>query len=124
MLAFSGYAIYQSISPTPMALMTRLREKVEELAQTSATSKKGSSSSMITSTFISSFNLVFPVIFDKLGAFEKWVDPQWEMRLSLARSYVLKMAGIAIVLIGAQVGNSMLLKGVYKPVHQKAAGYV
>ncbi|KAJ1500631.1 hypothetical protein HMI56_003711, partial [Coelomomyces lativittatus] len=44
------------------------------------------------------FNVVLPGIFSSIAKFEKYKDPQWETRATLARSYLIKIASIYLML--------------------------
>jgi hypothetical protein len=47
---------------------------------------------------VSVFNLVLPPVFNALARFEQYADPQWELRATLARSYLIKVASIYLML--------------------------
>ncbi|KAI9137413.1 hypothetical protein BKA69DRAFT_919046 [Paraphysoderma sedebokerense] len=48
---------------------------------------------------VSFFNAVLPFLFFYIAKFESYADPQWETRATLARSYLIKIASIYILLI-------------------------
>ncbi|TPX37348.1 hypothetical protein SeMB42_g06923 [Synchytrium endobioticum] len=60
-------------------------------------------SSRYVSLVMSAMNLAFPLVFAFLGKFEKWHSPELEMTMMLARTYVLKMASIYVVLYGIYI---------------------
>lgn len=45
-------------------------------------------------------NTFVPPLFQKLGSLERYTSPRTELRMTLARSYILRVAGIYVILVG------------------------
>jgi hypothetical protein len=54
----------------------------------------------VTPLVITAFNAVLPTLFDYLSVWEDYLTPITKSRVDLGRSYLVKMAGIYVLLFG------------------------
>jgi hypothetical protein len=65
----------------------------------------GSSSISTTAVLISIFNVTLPLIFFYIAKLERYSTPVWEARVTLARSFLLKIASIYLILVNYYLTN-------------------
>eukprot|EP00048_Salpingoeca_helianthica_P006715 m.101817 g.101817 ORF g.101817 m.101817 type:complete len:693 (-) comp14099_c2_seq2:25-2103(-) len=88
------------IHSTVAAILAGALYGVFSLAQRSAGTADGVES-LYSPMLLASFNVLLPTVFEKLGEHELIESPRIRLRLNLLRSFVLRIAGVYVVVISA-----------------------
>ncbi|KAI9216996.1 hypothetical protein BC828DRAFT_408908 [Blastocladiella britannica] len=102
LLAGAGWLIWDAVSACTSPVNTFFFNIVDVLSGTKDPNVNHCPDPTSTTPFppyvVSISNAVLPSLFAMLAKFEKYSDPQWETRSTLARSYLIKIAGIYLML--------------------------
>ncbi|KAI9178800.1 Transmembrane channel-like [Blastocladiella emersonii ATCC 22665] len=102
LLTGTGYVIWDSVSSCYSTTNTFFFNLVDVFTMNSSPDKVRCTSASMATPFppyvVSISNSVLPVVFYYVAQFERYTDPQWETRMTLARSYLIKIASIYLML--------------------------